>query len=176
MQQMAVIFENVQDVISHSLFPFVRWIVNPCEMLQKNLKAFALLKEMGYSGMESAEWSEQGWKKGWKRVAITVCLCSACVNARICKESVAWHWKREKVGRETCVRVHIWLCTWPRSLEALQDSIRGNTWPGTAILFSFLSSCVCLFRPHFVSLQPSSFPWLLLLTTPSPCWPEPCGL
>lgn len=58
-------------------------------MLQENLKAFALLKEMGYSGMESAEWSEQGGKKGWKRAAITVCLCSLYVNAGICKESVA---------------------------------------------------------------------------------------
>lgn len=58
-----------------------------------------------HPGIEKAGWMEWG---GMEEEGLCLCPFMLCVlNAGICKQSVAWGWKREKAGREACIRVHV---------------------------------------------------------------------
>lgn len=109
-QGITITVENtVQDSASLCQLCSVRWVIELYEILEENLKACAALREMGYSGSERAGWREQGGKEeeGCHHCALMLCMLMLGSASKV--EVLA---ACLKVGRETCVCVHVLAMLW----------------------------------------------------------------
>lgn len=96
---------------------------------------------------------------GWSRekgAVGSVLLCSEHGNARVCKQSIAGGWKREKAEGEAGVRMRVMTMRMGTLyVEALQAFIHSTILQVTATLLSllvwFFVWVLLFFPPHFVS-------------------------